>query len=116
LHLNVRLLSSQGIRHLIMCTGYLADQIENEFRQGHDWDVEIEYSKETHALGTAGAIRLARDHLSDVNNFFVLNGDSFLELDFDRTTRFHQEHSGIATMAVVQVENAGRYGAVRVDK
>ena len=34
LDLLVRQLGRQGIRRLVMCTGYLGDQIENEFEDG----------------------------------------------------------------------------------
>src|SRR5512140_2385329 len=51
LGLLVQQLRWQGIRRLVMCIGYLAEQIENEFGDGRDWDVEIQYSKEPHPLG-----------------------------------------------------------------
>ena len=114
LELLVRQLRYQGIRHLVMCTGYLAVQIENEFGDGHAWDVVIQYSKEPHPLGTAGAIKLAEHYLQDASDFLVMNGDSFLEVEFDRLIRFHQSHGGIATIAAVQVNNASRYGTVQV--
>lgn len=116
LELLVRQLRSQGIRHLVMCTGYLADQIESRFGDGRIWDVSIEYSKEEMPLGTAGAVKLAERYLRDTPEFLVLNGDSFLEVDFQSLMAFHRGHDGaIGTMAVLRVENASRYGTVHVD-
>jgi D-glycero-alpha-D-manno-heptose 1-phosphate guanylyltransferase len=115
LQLVVRQLRSQGIHHLVMCAGYLADRIEDEFRDGHDWDVAIDYSKESHPLGTAGAVKFAERRLSAVADFLVMNGDSFLELDFRQFIRFHREHGGLISIAVRKVENARRYGTVQVD-
>jgi NDP-sugar pyrophosphorylase family protein len=46
LELLVRQLRSQRICQLIMCSGYLADQIEKELGDGHGWGVEIKYSRE----------------------------------------------------------------------
>src|ERR1035437_10176378 len=66
LELLVGQLRSQGIRRLVMCTGYLADRIESEFGDGQNWDVAIEYSKEEQPLGTAGAIQWAQRYLRDV--------------------------------------------------
>lgn len=115
LELLVRQLRSQGIRKLVMCTGYLAGQIESKFGDGRNWDVSIEYSKEDVPLGTAGAVKLAQPFLQDIPEFLVLNGDSFLEVAFQSLIGFHREHDGaIATMAVIQVENASRYGTVYV--
>jgi NDP-sugar pyrophosphorylase family protein len=98
-----------------MCAGYLADQIESEFGDGSDLDVEIKYSKETYPLGTAGAIKLAECHLGKVSEFLVMNGDSFLEIDIDRLIQFHRDHGALASMAVVEVEDASRFGTVEVD-
>jgi NDP-sugar pyrophosphorylase family protein len=115
LELLVRQLRHQGIRRLIMCSGYLADQIENKFGDGSAWDLTIEYSREEKPLGTAGALKLARPHLGEVADFLVMNGDSFLETDFGRLLWFHRERRGLASMAVVSVQNAGRYGTVHVE-
>jgi NDP-sugar pyrophosphorylase family protein len=100
---------------LVLCTGYLADQIETNFGDGKAWDVTIEYSHEEKALGTAGAVKRAQHYLRDVSDFFVLNGDSFLEVDFQDLMNFHRAHGALATMAVLRVEHAGRYGTVQVD-
>jgi len=115
LELLIRQLGSQGIRSLIMCTGYLADQIESEFGKGSGLGVTIEYSKEPEALGTAGAVKFAERFLQGVPCFLVMNGDSFLELDLNQLIQLHRTHGGLATMAVVSVENAGRYGTVHLD-
>src|SRR5713101_4207779 len=115
LQLLVLQLRSQGIRSLVMCTGHLADQIEEEFGDGHKWDVAIAYSKESRPLGTAGAVKFAECHLTQASDFLVLNGDSFLELDFRELIRFHREHDGLISMAVRRVPDATRYGTVQLD-
>jgi NDP-sugar pyrophosphorylase family protein len=114
LELLVLQLQSQGIRRLVMCTGYLADQIESVFGDGSEWKVAIEYSREQHALGTAGALKLAQPCLQETSSFLVMNGDSFLEIDFDELIRFHREHGGMASMAVQEVKDASRYGTVQI--
>jgi len=114
LELLVRQLRHQGFRRLVMCTGYLADQIEDEFKDGRSWDIEIEYSREPCPLGTAGAIKLAQCHLLDSPTFLVLNGDSFLEADFHQLIQFHRAHGALATMAVLEATNGARYGRVHI--
>jgi D-glycero-alpha-D-manno-heptose 1-phosphate guanylyltransferase len=115
LELLVRQLRNQGIRRLVLCTGYLSDQIEAEFGDGEGLGVTIEYSKELQPLGTGGAVKLAQNYLEGMPDFIVMNGDSFLEIDLPRLMQFHRSHGGLTTMAVVQVENSGRYGTVRTD-
>jgi D-glycero-alpha-D-manno-heptose 1-phosphate guanylyltransferase len=115
LQLLVRQLRSQGIRHLVMCTGHLAAQVQEEFGDGHKWDVAIDYSKESRPLGTAGAVKFAESYLAQLSDFLVMNGDSFLEFDFRRFIRFHRGHGGLISMAVLRVPDATRYGTVQLD-
>jgi NDP-sugar pyrophosphorylase family protein len=115
LELLVLQLRSQGIHRIVMCTGHLASQIEEEFAEGKKWDVAIEYSAETRPMGTAGAVKLAEGHLERASNFLVMNGDSFLEVDFAELMRFHRTHGGLITMAVRRVTDAARYGSVQLD-
>jgi D-glycero-alpha-D-manno-heptose 1-phosphate guanylyltransferase len=115
LELLVGQLRSQGILRLVMCTGYLADQIENEFGDGRAWGIAIEYSREEQPLGTAGAVKRAQHYLRDVPEFVVMNGDSFLEVGFRNLMDFHRIHSAMATMAVLRVEDTSRYGTVHID-
>ncbi len=116
LELLVLQLRCQGIRRIVMCTGHLAGQIEEEFGDGHKWGVAIEYSQESRPLGTAGAVKFAERHLQHVSEFLVMNGDSFLELDFRDFIRFHREHGGLISMAVRGVPDAARFGTVQMDK
>ena len=112
LNLLVGQLQCQGVRQVLMCTGFLADQIEQEFGDGFKWGVKIEYSREKVPLGTAGALKLARRYLHSASRFLLMNGDSFLDVDFNRLLEFHRGHGGVATLAARNVEDASRYGTV----
>ena len=116
LELLVRQLRSQGIRRIVMCTGYLAKQIEDYFGDGRRWDISIRYSRELQPMGTAGALKLAEPLLSDAGTCLVMNGDSFIDVDLGRLQRFHRETGAVVSMAVRPVENAGRYGTILTDK
>lgn len=115
LELLVRQLRFQGFRRLVMCTGYLSLEIEREFGDGRAWDVDIEYSKELHPLGTAGAIKLAAPRLHGVREFLVMNGDSFIQANFHELFAVHHKHGAFVTLAARTVEDASRYGRLSVD-
>jgi D-glycero-alpha-D-manno-heptose 1-phosphate guanylyltransferase len=115
LELLVLQLRSHGIRRFVMCTGHLASQIEQEIGDGRKWDVAIDYSHESTPLGTAGAVKFAERHLAQGSDFLVMNGDSFLELDFNEFLGFHRGHGGLISMAVRKVPDAARYGTVHMD-
>ncbi len=116
LELLLKQLSSQNIRRIVLCTGYRADEIEIELGDGSSWSVSIEYSKELSPLGTSGAIKNAQSHLSEVSDFLVMNGDSFMEVDFDELVRIHRKSQALATMVVTRMRNEMRYGTVQIEE
>lgn len=116
LELLIMQLRAQGLKHLVLCTGFQAGQIRETIGVGQQWNVAIDYSEEATPLGTAGAIKLAGRFVLEVPEFIVMNGDSFLELDFGQLVRFHREHGGLATIAVRRVPDAARYGTVKIDQ
>jgi NDP-sugar pyrophosphorylase family protein len=115
LELLVMQLRSQGIRRMIMSTGYLAEQIEDTFGNGSRWGAEIQYAREPEPLGTAGAVKFAASLLKKNSDFLIVNGDSFTELNMNAFICFHRQHGGIVSMAVCRVPDAARYGTVQFD-
>lgn len=116
LELLIRQLEHQRVRNLILCTGHLADQLEREFGDGGPLGVTIQYSREPQALGTGGAVKFAEPLLRDTPEFLVMNGDSFLEFEVQDLLDLHRAEKAMATMAVVDVKSAGRYGTVEMDE
>ena len=114
LDLLLRQLRNQGLTRIVMCTGYMADQVENAYGNGDSWELAIEYSRESQSMGTAGALKLAEPLLQDLQFFVVMNGDSFLEIDLESLLNFHRKKGGPITVAVVRVPNTSRYGTVVV--
>jgi NDP-sugar pyrophosphorylase family protein len=77
----LRLLARQGIDRLVICTGYLGDQIEKFVGTGEAFGCRVSYSRDgSTLLGTAGSLRKALPLLGD--SFFVMYGDSYLPTSF----------------------------------
>lgn len=97
----IKLLKKQGIDHLVICTGYLGELIEEYFGSGKDFGVNIEYSHDGKTLlGTGGALKKALPLLGD--EFFVMYGDSYLEADYREIYSFYENNkenrSGLMTV------------------
>src|SRR4051812_46674544 len=73
-------LASQGFKDFLFLTGYKSEMIEDHFRNGSLWNVNIEYSEEVLPLGTGGALLQALPKLAD--EFLLLFGDSFLPVQY----------------------------------
>ena len=77
----LQLLSRQGFPHVVLCVGYLGQQIEEAFGDGRAHGIRLDYSYDGENLaGTAGALHLALPQLGP--SFLTLYGDSYLEIDY----------------------------------
>lgn len=106
-------LKAQGFADIVLCLGYLSDKIIDYFGDGSKFGVKIDYSIEEEPLGTAGAIRNASDFIDDT--FLLLNGDTFFDVDYRALLDFHEGKEAALSLSLVMVEDATRYGSVRID-
>jgi len=74
----------------------------------------LAYSVEAVPLGTGGAMRLALDQVGE-SPVFVLNGDTYLELDYPAMLAAHVREGAALTVAVARVANVSRYGALQIE-
>jgi NDP-sugar pyrophosphorylase family protein len=106
-------LKKQNINDVIFSTGYKGDIIKSYFQDGDNWDINIEYSEEDKPLGTGGALRKAGELIDD-EQFIVMNGDSFFDIEFKQLISFHEEKQAVATISLAYAETIERYGHVEI--
>ncbi len=74
-------LRAQGITRAVLCVGYLGEMIRDQFGDGSECGVALDYSFDGSApLGTGGALQKALPLLGQ--SFFVLYGDSYLPVEY----------------------------------
>ena len=104
LAIQIELLKKMGATEIVLCTGYLGDQIEDACGDGRFWEVSIQYSHDGIPLqGTAGAIKKASPLLRD--QFFVLYGDSYLPIELREIFRRFTESGKLGMMVVYKNDN-----------
>ncbi len=103
-------LAGAGIKRVILCTGFMAEMVQNAFGENY-LGMELRYSREETPLGTGGALRLALP-LADSNPVLVMNGDSFCDADLGMFLKQHSLVSALASLVLVHVPDISRYGAV----
>ena len=113
LEIIVRMLETQGVKRIIISTGHMGSIIHNHFKN-FNTICDLIFSHEHQPLGTGGAIRLAFENVVS-DSAFVINGDTFLDLDFQEIRKF-QKGSGKELMMVgVKVSDTARYGALEIE-
>ena len=93
----MRYLKTQGIEEVILAVHYWADKIKSYFRDGRRINMNITYSDEDTPLGTAGALKKAENLLDE--NFVLVNGDTYHDIDYKNILNFHKKNKAFITIA-----------------
>lgn len=124
----VELLRQHGFDQIMVNVSHLADVIENYFRDGQRFGVQIGYSFEGRiidgeligqALGSAGGMRRIQDFSPFFDDtFVVLCGDALIDLDLTKAVKWHKKKGAIATVIMKSVPRAevSSYGVVVTDE
>ena len=124
----LELLKEHGFKEIMVNVSHLAEEIENYFRDGQRFGVEIAYSFEGRiedgelvgdALGSAGGLKKIQDFQKFFDDtFVVLCGDALIDLDLSEAVKRHKEKGALATLITKSVpqENVSSYGVVVTDE
>ena len=106
-------LRRKGFKKFLLCVGKMASKIEKVMGDGRRLGVEIIYSRESKPLGTAGAIKNAAPYLKKV--FLVVNGDTYLNIDYKLFLKYHLKKRSKLSVAVTRRSESESYGVVSLD-
>ncbi len=98
------LLKKNGIKKVVICSGYLSKQIENFIGDGKKYGLSVDFSVDGEKLlGTGGAIKKALPLLTEV--FVVMYGDSYLNVDFKPAIDYFLSHDKKGLMTIIKNTN-----------
>jgi mannose-1-phosphate guanylyltransferase len=125
----LELLRQHGFDQIMVNVSHLAEEIENYFRDGQRFGVQIAYSFEGRidddgklvgeAIGSAGGMRRIQDFSPFFDDtFVVLCGDALIDLDLSSAVKWHKSKGSIATIITksVPLEEVSSYGVVVTDE
>ncbi|AUB41183.1 GMPP, mannose-1-phosphate guanylyltransferase [Nostoc flagelliforme CCNUN1] len=125
----LELLRQHGFDQIMVNVSHLAEEIENYFRDGQRFGVQIAYSfegkidddgkLEGEAIGSAGGMRRIQDFSPFFDDtFVVLCGDALIDLDLTAAVKWHRAKRSIATIITKSVpkEEVSSYGVVVTDE
>jgi D-glycero-alpha-D-manno-heptose 1-phosphate guanylyltransferase len=113
LEILLTLLRRSGCARALLSVGHLHHVIQDHFGASFN-GMRIEYVIENAPLGTGGGIRLALAEARE-DSVLVLNGDTFLDVDYAAMLRFHAAEDAAVTIAVVHQPDIARYGGVVIE-
>lgn len=113
LELIINRFKDYGFKNFILSINYKGDIIEEYFKDGKDFDVNIDYVREKSRLGTAGSIKLAQNKLD--KPFIVINGDILTGMNFHSFLNSHINNKFDITVGVRNYEIKVPYGVMVTD-
>lgn len=105
-------LRNAGVRDILVSVGHKAEKVISYFGDGSKFGVKITYVTEPEPMGTGGPLALATNMLD--MSFLMLNGDVVTNIDFQDLVAFHRRTGALGTIALFQVEDPSRFGAVEI--
>ena len=123
----LELLREHGFTEIMVNVSHLAEEIENYFRDGQRFGVEIAYSFEGRiedgeligdAMGSAGGLKKIQTFQRFFDDtFVVLCGDALIDLDLSEAVRRHKAKGAMASLITKRVprEQVSSYGVVVTD-
>ncbi|MEB3183691.1 MAG: NDP-sugar synthase [Cyanobacteriota bacterium] len=123
----LELLRQHGFDEIMVNVSHLAEEIENYFRDGQRFGVQIAYSFEGRiedgeligdAIGSAGGLKRIQDFQPFFDDtFVVLCGDALIDLDLSEALRRHRAKGAMASLITKRVsrEEVSSYGVVVTD-
>jgi D-glycero-alpha-D-manno-heptose 1-phosphate guanylyltransferase len=108
-------LSKYHFCKVIFSVGYKKEMVIDYVMSNRDeFKFAFDFAEEDEPLGTGGAILNALQY-SDTQDFFVINGDTFFDVNYDEMSFWQENKMADCTLALKPMQNADRYGLVNMN-
>ncbi len=105
------MLKDLGIKEFIVLLYFKPEVIQDYFKDGSDFGINITYVIPDDDYGTAGAVKLAEEYIGD-ENFIIISGDLVTDFDMQRIFDFHKNKKAKLSIGLTSVENPLQFGVV----
>jgi D-glycero-alpha-D-manno-heptose 1-phosphate guanylyltransferase len=109
----IEALAAQGIESVTLSVHHQWEKIRDYFT-AHPTTIPLDYAVEKMPLGTGGAMAFALSRMPADAPVLVLNGDTFVTLDYQAMHVQHVARKAVLSMALRKVADTSRYGKVVV--
>lgn len=109
-------LERSGMQRVILALGQRNEDLAEAYPAGRRGGMEILPIIERERLESGGAIRNAVQTAGIRERFVVVNGDIYVDFDFEAAVTAHVEHEAVLTMALKPMTDVAAYGVAVCDE
>tara|TARA_E500000178_G_C16852549_1_gene675847 strand:+ start:259 stop:963 length:705 start_codon:yes stop_codon:yes gene_type:complete len=114
LHL-VNRLKKASINNFFVSIGYQAELVRAYFGDGSRVGVSVNYIHEHKPLGTAGPLSLMKQEISDDEYVFLINGDIYTEVDFEKMLNFAKSTNEDIVVGCIEKTKQSPFGVLEIN-
>lgn len=107
------LIEKTSINEVYITLGYKGSQIRDYLGSNYG-SLSLRYSYENKPLGTSGGVKILDNKLNE--DFIVLSGDIYTDVDLNSLIEFHYKKRGMATLLSCRVDNPSSFGVIVKDQ
>lgn len=105
-----------GVSEIVIAIGYLGQFIREFAGDGSKFGIKIHYSYNDFPLGTGGAVALAEKQNFFTESYIVVNGDTYIDIDYEDLMQFHKDKGVPATIGIVKMQKKYAGGTLEIDR
>lgn len=106
-------LAMHQMERVVLAVGYKWEVIKDYFGTTYK-GMQLLYAVEEEPLGTGGGIANALQYLEH-EDFFLLNGDTFFNVDLEKLEKTYEESSADLCLSLKEMREFDRYGTVELE-
>ena len=105
-----------NFRNFLISTGYQSELVRAYLGSGKKLNIKVKYYDEKKPLGTAGPITLIRKDIKLNEYFFLINGDIFTNLNFNKMLNFAKKNKFDLVVGCIKKSHKNKYGVLKIKK
>lgn len=105
-----------NFRKFLISTGYQSELVKAYLGSGKKLNIKVKYYDEKKPLGTAGPIAFIRKDIKLNEYFFLINGDIFTNLNFNKMLSFAKKSKFDLVIGYVKKSHKNQYGVLKIKK
>ena len=99
-----------GVKSIVLCVSYRKEKIQDYFKDGKKFGVNIEYAVSKKPLATAGQLKTAEEFIDDT--FVCVYGDSIFDFSLRNMIKQHKTKKAFTTMSLYEYKTNLQYGVI----